>query len=126
MRTKRSIEAIAGDRPCKDSVVELQRTAGLEPPDVRRFRWRSKREERHFAEAVVSQAADIAGSTIRDAGFRERYHAVVVAVSSRRNGSADRLAIRIPVKANTPNRPSRPAAPMNPSSSPTMAKMKSL
>ena len=52
--------------------------------------------------------------------------AVAVAVSSLRNGSAERLAIRMPVKANTPNSPSRPAAPMKPSSSPTMAKMKSL
>lgn len=80
-----------------DSVVDLQRIRGLTPvvadaPDEHAQRnspqQSSQRIPRRYAnkliEAVVSGASPLLGQTIRDAGFRSRYGAVVI--GAHRNG----------------------------------------
>lgn len=62
-----------------DSIVDLQKIKGLEPvadgggPGADRARMR-------LIEGVISPSSPLVGSTIRDAGIRSRYGAVVVAV----------------------------------------------
>lgn len=62
-----------------DSVVDLQKTRGLAPvtdegaPE-------GDRSSRRLVEAVVSPLSPLVGQTVRDAGIRTRYGAVVVAV----------------------------------------------
>lgn len=51
---------------------------------------------------------------------------VIVEVISLRKGSSDRRAIRIPMSIRPTNNAMTTKAPMSPSSSPTIAKMKSL
>ena len=53
-------------------------------------------------------------------------HTVVVADTSTRNGSTERAEIRSPTQASTPNSAITRPAPSKPSSSPMIAKMKSL
>ncbi|MEM6730848.1 MAG: SLC13 family permease, partial [Myxococcota bacterium] len=67
-----------------DSVVDLQRVAGLEPATRQVFKLDGARTDRMFAEAVLSTRGPIVGKTIREGRFRNRYGAVVLAVS--RNG----------------------------------------
>lgn len=64
-----------------DSIVDLQRIPGLQPATRQVFKLDAPRAERCFAEAVVSRSCPLVGQTIRDAGFRSRYNAVVLAVS---------------------------------------------
>lgn len=66
------------------SVMDIQRIPGLELATHQVFKLDSHRAERVFAEAVVSQTCPIVGKTIREGRFRNRYDAVVIAVS--RNG----------------------------------------
>jgi len=66
------------------SIVDLQRIPGLRPATNQVFKLDSHRAERCFAEAVVSRTCPLVGKTIREGRFRNRYNAVVVAVS--RNG----------------------------------------
>jgi di/tricarboxylate transporter len=68
----------------RDSIVDLQRIPGLGPATRQVFKLDSHRAERCFAEAVVSWTCPLIGQTIREGRFRNRYDAVVIAVS--RNG----------------------------------------
>ncbi|SLG54694.1 Uncharacterised protein [Mycobacteroides abscessus subsp. abscessus] len=92
---------------------------------------------KNSAVAVDVPPEEISGSWIPVTGSRPMtypmlmkdwpiIHSPAVAVIMRKNGSALRRAIRIAVYAKTPNRASTPMQPTNPSSSPMMAKMKSL
>ncbi|HET9947989.1 MAG TPA: SLC13 family permease [Longimicrobiales bacterium] len=63
------------------SVVDLQRIPGLRPGTKQVFKLGSHRAQRCFAEAVVSRTCPLVGQTIREGRFRNRYGAVVIAVS---------------------------------------------
>ncbi|MCA9043899.1 MAG: SLC13 family permease, partial [Planctomycetaceae bacterium] len=67
-----------------ESVVDLQKFAGLTPATNQVFKLDSPRSERCLIEAVVSHSCHMVGTSIREAQFRTRYNAVVIAVS--RNG----------------------------------------
>lgn len=67
-----------------ESVVDLQKFAGLKPATNQVFKLDSPRSERCLIEAVVSHSCTLVGMTIREAQFRTRYNAVVIAVA--RNG----------------------------------------
>jgi di/tricarboxylate transporter len=63
------------------SIVDVQRIPGLEPATRQVFKLDAHRAERVFAEAVVSRSCPLVGHTIRESRFRNRYDAVVIAVS---------------------------------------------
>ena len=65
-----------------EGVVDLQQFRGLEPI-ADEVGAGGPRHQRQLTEAVVSTASRVIGQTIRDAGFRARYGAVVVAVHRR-------------------------------------------
>lgn len=67
-----------------ESVVDLQKISGLKPATDQVFKLESPRSQRCLIEAVVSNTCPILGMTIREAKFRTRYNAAVIAVS--RNG----------------------------------------
>ncbi|MEM8836075.1 MAG: SLC13 family permease [Planctomycetota bacterium] len=66
-----------------DSVVDLQKIRGLVPlaHEERAAGEDEPRSMRRLVESVVSNSSPLIGRSIRDAGFRTRYGAVVVAVS---------------------------------------------
>ncbi|MCA9835340.1 MAG: SLC13 family permease [Trueperaceae bacterium] len=68
-----------------DSVVELNKMAGLVPATKQLEKLSTPRSKRQLIEAVVSNSCPISGKSIRQGEFRSRYDAVVIAVS--RNGS---------------------------------------
>src|SRR5690606_12852867 len=74
-----------------DSVVDLQRIRGLQPAPNQVFKLNSPRNERSLIEAVVSNSSPMLGRTIRAGRFRNRYDAVISAVS--RNGARLRRKI---------------------------------
>lgn len=74
-----------------DSVVELQRTRGLQPATDQVFKLKAPRIRRHLIEAVVSDTCPLVGKTIRDGRFRTVYNAVVLGVA--RNGERIRKKI---------------------------------
>lgn len=74
-----------------DSVIDLQRTPGLEVATNQVFKLDSDRSARILAEAVVAPECAVAGKSIREGRFRTRYNAAIIAVS--RNG--ERLRQRI-------------------------------
>lgn len=67
-----------------ESVIDLQRIPGLNPATKQLFKLDAPRSERCLIEAVVSDTCPSAGLSIREAKFRSRYNAAVIAVS--RNG----------------------------------------
>jgi len=67
-----------------ESIVDLQQTKGLSPATDQVFKLDSPRRERRLIEAVVSHTHPVNGKTIKEGKFRNRYDAVVLAVS--RNG----------------------------------------
>ncbi len=67
-----------------NSIVDLQQVKGISPATDQVFKLDSPRRERLLIEAVISQSHPLNGKTIREGGFRNRYDAVVLAVS--RNG----------------------------------------
>jgi len=67
-----------------ESVVDLVKIKGLVPAPHQLFKLDAPRAERRLIEAVVSDTCPAVGKTIRDARFRSRYEAVVIAVA--RNG----------------------------------------
>ncbi|MEW4487144.1 SLC13 family permease [Thalassoglobus sp. JC818] len=79
---------VAGDRlvfvGVVESVVDLQKLPGLTPATNQVFKLDSPRSERCLIEAVASDSCPVVNMTIREARFRTRYNAVVIAVS--RNG----------------------------------------
>ncbi|MFH5884873.1 SLC13 family permease [Halalkalibaculum sp. DA3122] len=66
------------------SIVDLQQVKGISPATDQVFKLDAPRRERLLIEAVVSQSHPMNGKTIKEGGFRNRYDAVVLAVS--RNG----------------------------------------
>ena len=79
----------AGDRllfvGVVDSVADLNRLRGLVPATEQVFKLDTPRPSRCLVEAVVSQSSAMVGSSVRKGRFRNRYNAVVIAVS--RNGA---------------------------------------
>ncbi len=67
-----------------ESVKDVQKIPGLVPATDQLFKLDAPRAERCLVEAVVSNTWPYVGQTIRDAKFRTRYNAAVIAVS--RNG----------------------------------------
>ncbi len=67
-----------------ESVVDLQRLPGLKPATDQVFKLDSPRSHRCLIEAVVSNTCPLINMTIREARFRTRYNAAVIAVA--RNG----------------------------------------
>lgn len=78
----------AGDRlifvGVVESMADLQRTRGLLPATNQIFKLDGHRADRALVEVVVSDTCPVAGMTVRDGAFRNRYNAVVIAVA--RNG----------------------------------------
>ena len=74
-----------------ESVVDLQKLQGLNPATDQVFKLDSPRSERCLIEAVASNSCPVIDTTIREARFRTRYNAVVIAVS--RNGQRLRTKI---------------------------------
>ncbi|MEX2639121.1 MAG: SLC13 family permease [Balneolales bacterium] len=66
-----------------DSIVELRQIPGLIPATSQVFKLDAPMRERVMAEAVVSQSNPLNGMTIKEGGFRNRYNAVILAVSRR-------------------------------------------
>jgi di/tricarboxylate transporter len=95
----------AGDRlvlyGVVDTVVELRRTPGLVPVDPMADELGEEVRpgtRRHLFEVVLSTSSPLVGSTLKDAGFRRRYDAAVVAVH--RNGERMRSKLgEIPLRA---------------------------
>jgi di/tricarboxylate transporter len=67
-----------------DSVVDLQRVRGLRPATNQVQKLGAPRERRCLVEAVVSASSPLAGQTVREGRFRNRYDAAIIAVH--RNG----------------------------------------
>ena len=67
-----------------ESMVDLQKMRGLTPATDQVFKLDGHRADRALVEVVVSDTCPVAGQTIRDGEFRNRYNAVVLAVA--RNG----------------------------------------
>lgn len=61
-------------------VVDLQRTSGLVSAEQRHYLKMEAGPHRRFFEAVVAEGSRLAGSTLKDIGFRGRYGGAVVAV----------------------------------------------
>ncbi len=85
----------AGDRlvfvGVVDSVVDLRAMRGLEPATDQVFKLNAHQHDRVLVEAVVSDTCPAVGKSVREARFRTRYDAAVIAVH--RNG--ERLAQKI-------------------------------
>ncbi|WP_020402550.1 SLC13 family permease [Gracilimonas tropica] len=64
-----------------DSIIDLQQMTGLEPATNQVFKLDAPRNERKMIEAVVSRSNPLLGNTIKGGEFRNRYDAVVLAVS---------------------------------------------
>lgn len=64
-----------------DSIVDLQNIQGLNPATNQVFKLGTAKKDRIFVEAVVSTSHPLKGRTIKEGGFRDRYNAVVLAVS---------------------------------------------
>lgn len=64
-----------------DSIIDLQQITGLVPATNQVFKLNAPRNERKMIEAVVSRSNPLLNQTIRDGKFRDRYDAVVLAVS---------------------------------------------
>ncbi|MEW8430238.1 MAG: SLC13 family permease, partial [gamma proteobacterium symbiont of Ctena orbiculata] len=64
-----------------DSVVDLQRIAGLKPATNQIFKLDSSRVDRCLTEAVISNTSPLIGKTIREGRFRSNYNAAIIAVA---------------------------------------------
>lgn len=64
-----------------DSIADLQNIQGLTPATDQVFKLDTPRQNRVLIEAVVSASHPLRGSSIKEGGFRNRYNAVVIAVS---------------------------------------------
>lgn len=64
-----------------DSILDLQSIKGLEPATDQVFKLDTPRRDRHIVEAVVSASNPLNGRTIREGEFRNRFGAVILAVS---------------------------------------------
>jgi len=102
IRDGRSIPAVAPHEKLKtndrliftgmvNSIIDIQEFAGLKLATDQVFKLDSPRRERQLVEAVVSPGNPIVGRTIKEGGFRDRYDAVVLAVSR----SGERLSQKV-------------------------------
>lgn len=102
IRDDRSIPAVAPHEKLKgndrliftgmvNSIIDIQEFSGLKIATDQIFKLNSSRRERNLVEAVVSQGNPIIGRTIKEGGFRDRYDAVVLAVSR----SGERLSQKV-------------------------------
>lgn len=66
-----------------DSIADLQSVQGLVPATDQVFKLDTPRRDRHLVEAVVSQTNSLNGKSIKEGEFRNKYGAVVLAVSRR-------------------------------------------
>lgn len=64
-----------------DAVAGLQHLTGLQPATNQVFKLDAPRNERNLVEAVVGSSNPLNGMTIKDGEFRNRFGAVVIAVS---------------------------------------------
>lgn len=64
-----------------DSIVDLQNIQGIIPATDQVFKLDAPKRNRILVEAVVSSSHPLLNSSIKEGGFRERYNAVVLAVS---------------------------------------------
>ena len=67
-----------------ESVVDLHKIRGLVPATNQVFKLEGVRKDRSFFEAVVSDTCPLVGKSVREGRFRNRYHAVIIALA--RNG----------------------------------------
>jgi di/tricarboxylate transporter len=67
-----------------ESVIDLQRIAGLKPATEQVFKLGTSRPERCLTEAVISNTSPVVGKTVREGRFRSIYDAAIIAVA--RNG----------------------------------------
>lgn len=67
------------------TIVDLEKIPGLVPAADTAYEFHpTERQQRHLTEVVLSRTSPLIGSTVREANFRSRYNAAVVAVH--RNG----------------------------------------
>lgn len=64
-----------------DSIVDLQNIDGLVPATNQVFKLDTPKQNRVLVEAVVSSSHPVKGRSIKEGNFRDRYNAVVLAVS---------------------------------------------
>ncbi len=64
-----------------DSIRDLQNLRGLSPATNQVFKLHAPRYRRRLFEAVISPSCPIAGQTIREGRFRNRYNGAVIAVA---------------------------------------------
>lgn len=64
-----------------DSVMDLQKTRGLLPATKQVFKLEGARQNRCFAQAVVSSSCPLLGRTIKQGRFRSHYGAVIIALA---------------------------------------------
>ncbi|PKD44665.1 SLC13 family permease [Rhodohalobacter barkolensis] len=64
-----------------DAMSELQKISGLQPATEQVFKLDAPRNERHLVEAVIAPSNPLNGMTIKEGEFRNRFGAVVLAVS---------------------------------------------
>ena len=86
----------AGDRltftGVVSTIVDLERIPGFVPVADEDYQtWTNQGRNRRYCEAVISNTSPLIGKNIRDANFRARYNAAIVAV----HRGAERLAGRI-------------------------------
>jgi di/tricarboxylate transporter len=79
----------AGDRlvftGVVSTIVDLEKVPGLVPAADTTYEFHpNERQQRHLSEVVLSRSSPLIGTTVREADFRRRYNAAVVAVH--RNG----------------------------------------
>ncbi len=68
------------------TIADLEKIPGLAPAADKSYEVDpSVRQQRRLAEAVISRTSPLLGQTVREANFRERYNAAIVAVH--RNGA---------------------------------------
>jgi len=67
------------------TIVDLEKIPGLVPAADTAYEFHpGQRDKRHLTEAVLSRTSPVIGRTVREANFRNRYNAAIVAVH--RNG----------------------------------------
>jgi di/tricarboxylate transporter len=66
-----------------ESIVDLHHIQGLEPATDQVFKLNSPRRDRHLVEAVVSPSNSLNGKSVKEGEFRNKFGAVILAVSRR-------------------------------------------
>ncbi|MEX0661770.1 MAG: SLC13 family permease [Balneolaceae bacterium] len=64
-----------------DAISVLESTTGLQPATNQVFKLDAPRSERKLVEAVVAPSNPLNGLTVKNGGFRNRYGAVIIAIS---------------------------------------------